>query len=105
MDLVLYVFVRVSVCVSDTDGGRIPVVLVLDDPLVPLQLVLKGCLVHGEVATFTGELLLGPLSFLDILALSFDFFIVHLYFIIITLLCVFDGLLQHGSLQEETGIN
>lgn len=38
-------------------GEGVPVILVLDDPLVPLQLVLKRCLVHGQVATFTGELL------------------------------------------------
>lgn len=88
-------------------GDGLPVVFVLDDPLVPLQLILKRRLVHGKVATFTGELLQGPLSFLDLLPQRFDLLVVHLDLVIVALLCVFDGLLQRISLKEETraGIN
>lgn len=83
-------------------GDSLPVIFILDDPLVPLELILKRCLVHGKVATFTGELLQGPLSFLNLLPQRFDFVVVHLDLIVITLLCVSDGLLQHCRLKRET---
>lgn len=94
---------RVCLCVcSQPGGGGLPVIFVLNDPLVPLQLILKRCLVHGQVATFTGELLQGPLSVLDLLPQGFNLLVVHLDLIVITLLCVFDGLLQCCGLKEET---
>lgn len=83
----------VSVCFCAVEG--LPVVLVLDDSLVPLQLVLQRRLVHCQVAALTREPLQGPLGFLDLFPEGFDLLVVHLYFIIIALLCVLDGLFQY----------
>lgn len=83
-------------------GDKIPVIFILNNPLVPLQLILERCLVHGQVATFASEILQGLLSFFYLLAQRFNLLIVHLDLIVITVLCVFDGLLQHGSLKEGT---
>lgn len=83
-------------------GWKIPVIFILNNPLVPLQLILERCLVHGQVATFAGELLQGLLRFFNLLAQRFNLLIVDLDLIVIVLLCVFDGLLQHSSLKGET---
>lgn len=77
-------------------------VFVLDDPLVPLQLILKRRLVHGQVTTFTGELLEGLLGLLDVLPQGVNPLIKRLNVIVVTLLFVFDGLLQHSSLKGKT---
>lgn len=89
-------------------GGRLPVVFVLDDPLVPLQLVFQRRLVHGQVATLAGEPLQGPLGLLDLLPQGLDFLVVHLNLVVVGLLCVFDVLLQHrglrGKITDRTGM-
>lgn len=74
---------------------KLPVVLVLDDPLVPLQLILQGDLVHGQVAALVGVFLQGPLGLLNVLSQRLNLLVVQLDLIVIALLGALDGILQH----------
>jgi len=78
--------------------SSLPVVLALDDPLVSLQLVLQGRLVHGQVATLAGVALQAPLRLLHGLAQRLDLVVVCLDLVFETVLRALDALLQRHRL-------
>lgn len=79
-----------------------PVAFILNDPVVPLQLVLQRLLGDHQLPAVVGRPLQAPLGLLNLLPQGFNLFIIELNLIIVTLVGIFNSLFQGRSLWAKT---
>ena len=79
-----------------------PVPFILNDPMVPLQLILQRLLGDHQLPAVIGRPLQAPLGLLNLLPQGFDLFIVELNLVIVTLVGIFNSLFQGRGLWAKT---
>ena len=79
-----------------------PVALVLNDPMIPVQLILQGLLGDHQLPAVIGRLLQALLSLFNLLPQGFNLFIIQLNLIFVTLVSIFNSLFQGRCLWAKT---
>lgn len=79
-----------------------PVAFVLNDPMIPVQLVLQGLLGDHQLPAVIGRLLQALLSLFNLPPQGFNSFIIQLNLIFVTLVSIFNSLFQGHCLWAKT---